>query len=76
MIRGLPILLLKPIMLVTIILPADWSYFIYHLYIIYIIISYSVYVTCCRKKDHPVLRFQPRFDVSEIWSKNILLKLG
>ena len=21
------------------------------------------YVTCCRKKDHPVLRFQPRFDV-------------
>ena len=24
------------------------------------------YVTCCRKKDHPVLRFQPRFDVSNL----------
>ena len=22
-----------------------------------------IFVTCCRKKDHPVLRFQPRFDV-------------
>ena len=23
-------------------------------------------VTCCRKKDHPLLRFQPRFDVSDL----------
>ena len=23
-------------------------------------------VTCCRKKDHPLLRFQPRFDVCNL----------
>ena len=27
---------------------------------------FSLYVTCCRKKDHPLLRFQPRFDVSNL----------
>ena len=27
------------------------------------LIWFSILVTCCRKKDHPVLRFQSRFDV-------------
>ena len=28
--------------------------------------SQPIYVTCCRKKDHPLLRFQTRFDVSNL----------
>ena len=23
-------------------------------------------VTCCKKKDHPILRFEPRFNVSNL----------
>ena len=26
----------------------------------------SLNVTCCRKKDHPLLLFQPHFDVSDL----------
>ena len=25
-----------------------------------------IFVTCCRKKDHPILRFQPHFDVPNL----------
>ena len=26
----------------------------------------KICVTCCRKKDHPILRFQPRFDIPSL----------
>ena len=29
----------------------------------YVMVKLLKYVTCCRKKDHPILRFQLRFDV-------------